>query len=139
MKGLLKRSVSSDPFSIDAALFALRLGVGSMMAFSHGLKKVTGLGTFFDSVARHGLPFPGLLAPAAALSEFVGGLLLALGLFTRSAASFVLITMLVAAFWVHRADPFSKKEMALLYACCTLVLLLAGPGKWSLDAHWRRR
>jgi putative oxidoreductase len=139
MGDLLKRSVLSGPLSLDAALFALRLGVGSMMALSHGLKKVTGLDPFIDSVARHGLPFPGLLAPAAALSEFVGGLLLALGLFTRSAASFVLITMLVAAFWVHRADPFAKKEMALLYACTMIALLLAGPGKWSLDAKWFRR
>jgi putative oxidoreductase len=139
MRDLLKRSVSIEPLHSDAALLVLRLGAGLMMAFGHGIKKVTGLDRFIDSVTRHGLPLPELLAPAAAISELVGGLLLALGLFTRAAASFVLITMLVAAFWVHSADPFGKKEMALLYACTMITLLLAGPGKWSLDAKLFRR
>jgi putative oxidoreductase len=110
-----------------------------MMAFGHGLKKVSELDKFIDSVTRHGLPLPQLLAPLAAVSEFVGGLLIAVGLFTRPAASLLLITMLVAAFWVHSADPFAKKEMALLYASCCITLLLAGPGKWSLDARLGRR
>jgi putative oxidoreductase len=139
MRDLLKRSVSSAPLSVDAALLALRLAVGLMMAGGHGFKKVTDLDTFVASVARHRLPLPELLAPVAALSEFVGGLLIALGLLTRPAASLVLITLLVAAFWVHSADPFAKKEMALLYASCMIALLLTGPGKWSLDAKWFRR
>jgi putative oxidoreductase len=124
---------------VDAALLVLRVAAGLMMAFGHGLKKVSELDKFIDSVTRHGLPLPEVLAPLAALSEFAGGLLIALGLLTRPAASLVLITMLVAAFWVHSADPFAKKEMALLYAGCMITLLLAGPGRWSLDAKWFRR
>eukprot|EP00487_Bulimina_marginata_P002623 TRINITY_DN16041_c0_g1_i1.p1 TRINITY_DN16041_c0_g1~~TRINITY_DN16041_c0_g1_i1.p1 ORF type:complete len:117 (-),score=23.75 TRINITY_DN16041_c0_g1_i1:232-582(-) len=48
-----------------------------------------------------GLPFPELLAALAAGSEFIGGWLLLLGLFTRLTAIPLMITMLVAAFGVH--------------------------------------
>jgi putative oxidoreductase len=52
---------------------------------------------------------------------------------------FVLVTMLVAAFHVHATDPFSKKELALAYATAALAILLAGPGRLSLDARFRKR
>jgi putative oxidoreductase len=41
--------------------------------------------------------------------------------------------MLVAAFIVHLDDPFKRKELALLYLVGFLVVLLMGPGKYSLD------
>ena len=41
--------------------------------------------------------------------------------------------MLVAAFIVHGADPFAKKEKALLYAICFLVIAITGAGKYSID------
>lgn len=104
------------------------------MAFGHGFKKVSDLDAFTAAVAQS-VPFPALLAPAAALSEFFGGLLFAIGLFTRPAALMVMVTMLVAAFHVHAADPFVKKEFALAYAFAALVGLLAGPGRFSLDAR----
>jgi putative oxidoreductase len=42
-------------------------------------------------------------------------------------------TMLVAAFIVHLDDPFKRKELALLYLVGFLIVLLMGPGKYSLD------
>jgi putative oxidoreductase len=47
--------------------------------------------------------------------------------------------MLVAAFIVHGDDPFQKKELALLFLTPFLALLLAGPGRFSLDAVIGRR
>jgi putative oxidoreductase len=41
--------------------------------------------------------------------------------------------MLVAAFIVHLDDPFKRKELALLYLVGFLIVLLMGPGKYSLD------
>jgi putative oxidoreductase len=73
------------------------------------------------------------------LSEVLGGLLLALGLFARPAAACVAVTMLVAAFVVHAGDPFGRRELALAYACVAIGVLLAGPGRYSLDAWWRSR
>ena len=105
------------------------------MAFSHGLGKMSNLDGFASKVAGMGLPAPSLMAFAAAGSELLGGLLLAVGLLTRPAAASVLVTMLVAAFYVHAGDPFGKKEFALAYAAAALVVLIAGPGKLSLDAR----
>jgi putative oxidoreductase len=135
LRRLLRRSVSSHPISLDLGLLLLRLGAGLMLAFGHGLRKINDLGGFTASVARHGLPLPELLGPAAAASEFFGGLLVALGLFTRPSAVFVAITMAVAAFWVNGESPFAKQELALLYGCAALTLVLSGPGAYSVDAR----
>ena len=43
------------------------------------------------------------------------------------------ITMLVAAMVIHGADPFAKKEFALLYFFGFLAITLLGAGKYSLD------
>jgi putative oxidoreductase len=45
----------------------------------------------------------------------------------------LIITMSVAAFVAHGADPFGKKELALLYLVIYLFLLFAGSGKFSID------
>jgi putative oxidoreductase len=75
----------------------------------------------------------------AVFGEVFCPLLLVLGLFTRTAAIPALITMLVAAFVVHGSDPFGDKEGALLFAVPYLVLLLLGPGRYSLDYWWEQR
>ena len=131
----LRRSRSPSPQGADAALLVLRLAFGLGIALGHGLGKIGNLGGFIGNVARQGVPLPEVLGPAAALSELVGGILLAIGLFTRPAAVFVLATMLVAGFHIHAADPFPKKELAFAYAFVSIALLLAGPGRFSLDAR----
>ncbi|MCL1123661.1 HvfX family Cu-binding RiPP maturation protein [Shewanella surugensis] len=56
---------------------------------------------FGNSYWGLGLPFPALLAGVAVATEFIGGLLLIIGLATRLIAIPMMITMLVAAFSVH--------------------------------------
>lgn len=51
----------------------------------------------------------------------------------------LLVTMVVAAFVVHGADPFGKKELALLYGAGALTLMLTGAGRLSIDALVARR
>jgi putative oxidoreductase len=135
MHPFARRLLTPPPGGADYALLALRLSFGLTLAFAHGLGKITGLGNFIGTVARRGIPLPEVFGPAAALSEFAGGILLAIGLFTRPAAAFVLVTMLVAGFYVHAADPFSRKELAFAYAFVAVALILAGPGRFSLDAR----
>jgi putative oxidoreductase len=139
MQNLLYRLTRTSPRSLDAAILIIRLCFGLTLAFAHGASKVANLWSFAGKVAEKGVPLASVLGPAAALSEFVGGLLLAVGLVTRPAAVFVLITMLVAALHFHAADPFSKKELALSYAAVALALLVAGPGRFSVDARLARR
>jgi putative oxidoreductase len=130
---MLRRLARTTPLSADLGLLLLRGWFGLVLAFGHGLSKVGDLGGFSAKVGSIGVPAASLLAPAAALSEFVGGILLAIGLLSRVAAAFVLATMLTAAFFVHARDPFSKQEFALAYAVAALCVLVAGPGRLSLD------
>ena len=88
---------------------------------------------FTEGVAKMGFPMPDVFAWAGALSEFLGGVLIALGLGTRIAASFVFSTMAVAAFIRHASDPFDVKELALLYGTVAMAIVLIGPGRFSLD------
>lgn len=123
---------------LDAGLLLSRLWFGGVLAFAHGLPKMLDLSGFVAGVGRNGMPMPWVMAPVAAMSELVGGLLLALGLWTRLAAIPVAGTMLVAGLWIHRADPFTKRELAFAYAVVALVLMATGPGKLSVDARLER-
>lgn len=122
----------------DFALTLLRVFAGLAMAFGHGLGKLPVSDRFISGVEDLGFPMPFIFAWAAAVSEFLGGLFLALGLFTRPAAFFVGITMAVAAFIRHADDPFGSKEKAILYVFIALVFLLTGSGKYSLDRVIRK-
>lgn len=116
----------------DAGLLVLRVCAGLFMAFGHGLGKMPPSEGLIKSTADLGFPLPTLFAWSAALSEFLGGLLIALGLFTRPAAFFWICTMGTAAFIRHADDPFGTKEKALLYFTLGIFFLLSGGGKYGV-------
>jgi len=83
---------------------------------------------------------PGVFQALAAVSEFFGGLAWILG-FLTPVASFGLLCTMIVAFWTHavvRGDPFVARgasyELALVYLAISLLLILCGPGRLSLDA-----
>jgi putative oxidoreductase len=121
--------------TLNAGLLALRVFMGLAIA-SHGYQKVFGgqVEMLTQGLIKMGMPAPHLLAWLAALSEFAGGLLIALGLGTRIAAFFVFFTMSVAFFKAHAADPWQVKELAYMYGTIALSLILMGGGCYSLDA-----
>lgn len=123
----------------NAGLLILRLFTGLAMAFAHGLHKIPPSQRFVESVGKLGFPIPELFAWAAGCAEFFGGLLLATGLMTRPASFFIAVTMFVAAFMRHAADPFTGKEKALLFGVVAVAFLLIGSGKYGIDALIRRR
>jgi len=117
----------------DFGLLLLRVLFGSMMLFSHGLSKISK----FEQLSTT-FPDPLALGSKASLilaifAEVVCSILLILGLKTRLAAMPLLITMLVAAFIVHAADPWQKQEFGLLYGVTFLALIFTGGGRFSLD------
>lgn len=113
----------------------LRVLMGAGIAY-HGYGKVFGghMAMLVPGVEKMGFPMPEVFAWAAALSEFAGGILIVLGLFTRVAAFFVFCTMSVAWMIAHGADPFQAKELALAYWTISLALMLIGGGQYSFDA-----
>lgn len=122
----------------DLGLLVFRLVVGLSMAIGHGLGKLPPSEGLIGGVTSMGFPMPVLFAWAAALSEFAGGIFIALGLFTRYSSALLGFTMAIAAFVVHGADPFAKKELALMYLASCILLLLVGAGKFSLDRLFRK-
>jgi putative oxidoreductase len=127
---------SGNEALLNLGLLWLRVLMGAGIAY-HGAMKIFGgmMGKLTEGVAGMGFPFPEFFAWSAALAEFAGGLLIVLGLYTRPAALFVLVTMIVAAFFAHAKDPFSAKELALAYGVMAAALLMTGPGRWSIDSH----
>lgn len=117
----------------DVGLLILRVAVSAMM-LNHGWGKLANFGAMAE-----GFSDPLGVGPTASLTltvfaEFFCAIFVMAGFATRAAALPLLITMLVAVVIVHSDDPFSKKEFALLYAVPFLVLMLTGPGRWSVDA-----
>ncbi|PYQ30157.1 MAG: hypothetical protein DMF56_10175 [Acidobacteria bacterium] len=140
-------------FAPDIAALVLRLAAG-LIFIPHGWSKISGkgAGAFAADIAAN-YHIPSILGHLAAWSEFLGAVLLIVGLLTRLDAFLLAATMFVAAFIVQLPDalyevpPGSIKifvalhgiELPLaLFAIC-LSLLLTGGGKFSLDAIVFRR
>ena len=139
---MLKFIISGEEIksrTLNIAMTILRVFAGLGMSFGHGMGKIPVSDRFIEGVANLGRPFPSFFAWAAAISEFLGGILLALGLLTRPSALFLSITMFVAAFLRHADDPFSGKEKALLYMFVFILFLLTGSGEYGTDHVLRRK
>ena len=113
-------------------LLILRIGAGVLM-MTHGWGKVqkifSGDWTFADPIGLG----EGLSLFLAAGAEFVLAGFVALGFTTRLSAAPIVFTMMIAAFVQHADDPFGTKEKAIVYALVFFVLVLTGPGRFSLD------
>lgn len=125
------RDTTSLP--VELALLAARLYAGLAMALAHGVGKLPPSGRFVEGVAALGFPAPLAFAWAAALAESAGGILLAIGLLTRPAALAIAVTMAVAGFLQHAADPFRVKELAFFFLVTALVFAARGGGRFSVD------
>ena len=136
MKKLL--TLSFLPASVDAGLLVLRLLTGASLVWLHGWSKLTGFNAvvqkFPNPLASMGIPTSVALG-LAVFAEVVCAALIVLGLATRLAAFILVINMSVAFFMVHKgalSGPQSG-ELALMYLGGFFAILLAGPGKFSID------
>lgn len=108
----------------------------------HGSTKIAdigGTGQFFASI---GIPAALFFAFVVTLVEFLGGVALILGLFTRWASLLIGIDMLVAFFVVHASNGFfvtnGGYEFVLILLAAAAMFLLHGPGRYSLDHRFFR-
>lgn len=125
----------------DLAPLLIRIPLGAVMVY-HGHGKVFGdMSGFAEGVADLGVPAMAAvpLAWAAALSEFLGGIFVLLGLLTRWASLLIAITMAVAVFRVHWHQGFPKYEFPLVLMGAALALVFWGGGWLSFDRHVIRR
>lgn len=130
----------SRPRLQDLALLILRVS-GLYLAVGHGWAKfsslVTGNGSWVvDFVARLGFPAPTLFAWALGITEFIGGLCIALGFGTRLFAAMAAFAMFVAAFVSSSGTPAPRGldgARIVLFMLFGLGLTILGPGRLSLD------
>ncbi|WP_079173323.1 DoxX family protein [Streptomyces monashensis] len=130
----------------DCGLLLIRLVFGLFMA-GHGSQKVFGLfggpgltatGKGFDALGYH----PGkVFAVIGGLSEFLGGLGLAVGLFTPLAAAALIGVMINAMATVTGAHGLWETNGGVEYSVCIAVVALAvaaiGPGRLAIDRFFR--
>lgn len=127
---------------MDLALLMLRVVVGLLVA-SHGAQKLFGT---FGGPGLHGasgfLHAQGfrparLWAFMGSASEFVGGLLFALGLLNPLGSIGIAAAMLVAITKIHWPKVWVSQggfEYALVMLTAAVAVGIAGPGAFSLDA-----
>ncbi len=137
---LIKQSLA------DVALALLRFAAGSFLLVLHGWAKITAAAgylfaghpwRFVHAVESIGFPMPGFFAVMVALSEFLGGLLFAVGLFTRPAAAAIAITMTVA--FLRHLTTDGRIELPALYLLVAVVFLFSPTNPISLDGKLKIR
>ncbi len=132
MKLLWLNERNDSAVSKDLGLLLLRLVVGAFM-MTHGWAKLSNFSMMSEQ-------FPAMLGMSSKMAlsmivfaEFFASIALILGLLTRLSVIPLIIGMGVAGFVAHGGDPFSVRELPLLYFSVYVVILIAGAGRFSAD------
>jgi putative oxidoreductase len=116
--------------------YALMRIITGLLFLWHGTQKLFGF-----PIPPQGEPAPFILYIAGPI-EWIGGLLVMIGLFTRWAA-FLCSGLMAAAYWMAHGTQalfpiVNRGELAALYAFVFLYIAAQGSGIWSADAALRR-
>ena len=136
MKSVLSYLTTNSNYH-SLGLLLLRIIGGSMMVYNHGWGKITAGPEKWDRLGNALTDFIGIeflstfFGFMAAFSESVCALLIVIGLFTRPASILLLFTMFVAS--MNHIIDGEMPELAIMYFTVTFVIILIGPGKFSLD------
>ena len=138
------RQARGASLTVDAASWTLIRVATGLILMPHGAQKLFGwfggaglAGTAQYFEQNFGL-YPGLLfAVSAGLTEFLGGMFLAIGLLTRLSAAAVVALMAYATFFVHLGNGFfwtaGGYEYPLLWGLVALAFVVRGSGELSVD------
>ena len=127
----------------DVGLLIMRITFGGLMYYNHGHAKLFGgvdrwygLGGALTNLIGFEFlrTFFGLMA---SLSESIFALFIVAGLLTRISSSLLGFTMLIATLF-HLLDG-DFPEMAILYLIFCVLMLVAGPGKYSVDSLYLKK
>jgi putative oxidoreductase len=130
---LQSTATGSTGFQITWAVLRV---VVSLLMIHNGLDKLADVDGFATNVvAKIGFPYPVFFTYCAAYTELIGSILLALGVFTRLNAAFLLLTMIVAVYFHLKVDGLKipPLETASLYATAFLFFCINGGGTFSVD------
>lgn len=137
-----RREITVIPFTLDRAMKLLRV-VAGLLLLGHGAQKLfgafggPGIRGFSGWLSALGLPAPTTFAWFVGLCEFLGGLLLVIGLLSPLPALAITAVMLGAIVVVHWSKGLWAAhggiEFPLVLLAIAFVVGLAGPGRYALD------
>jgi putative oxidoreductase len=122
----------------DLAYLIVRVTAGVML-IPHGWPKVFARGAagVAGMLTNYGIPFAQPFAYLIMGLETIGGILIAIGLFTRPIAALLVIEFLVIIFVAHWSRGYSAGaggiEFPLMWGLILLAIMLRGGGPWSVD------
>jgi putative oxidoreductase len=123
----------------DFGLLLVRLALAAVF-IAHGWQKlqdINGVVGFFGQIS---IPLPGVMAYVVALTEFLGGIAMLVGLWTQLAGCLLAIVMVVAIMQVRFAKGFiGGYEFELTLLLIALGIALAGPGSYSVKGRLNNR
>jgi putative oxidoreductase len=122
----------ANRYGVSLFLLAMRVFVG-MLFMMHGLDKAVNfnilVGNFPDPLGIG--PFATLLL--VVFAELFCAIFFIFGLLYRIIMIPMIIAMAVAFFGIHHSD-MTQGELAFLYFVIFILMYIAGPGRFSLDA-----
>lgn len=123
----------------DLGLLILRLVAGGHLIFmsQDNVFSWARMLHFRDFLLQFGFPLPLLCAVVSVWAQFLGGIALILGLFTRFTAAMIAFNFVVAILAVEVRNPYPAAYPALSLLAVALCLLFSGPGRYSVDVARR--
>jgi len=132
MRRILSTAYTETAFNIG--IFILRASLGVLMCLDYGVSKLTHF-----SELQHSFADPLNLGRRWSLiltivAEVGAAMLIVVGLFTRIAAFILVFEMCIVVFIVQQHQSLSHHESAILYLAGFFMILMVGPGRYSVDA-----
>lgn len=129
------RHFLTDPWMVGTWIVILRVALGMLLVY-HGASKVfEGTVALTEKLTSYGWPLAGFQSFLATYTEFLGGVLLIVGLFTRPAAIMCMGLFSIIVFVFFMNDPFSKKELPVVFLLLSMLVFFFGPGRVSVDHY----
>lgn len=135
---MINKLIGTRPLNANMGILLLRVIFGGFFVYYGYLKIISYyeiLPVFTDYIGIGSK----LSFQLVIFAELVGGFLVLIGFWTRLAVIPIFITMVVVYFIAHAKDPFTVKQIALLYLLLSLVVFILGSGKYSVDALLQKR
>jgi len=140
----MKRLIEALKAQSNVGLLLVRLVAAEVLIVA-GYYKFFGFGLdkLIDNFSGYGIPLPMLSGPFIAALELVGGILLALGLFTRYLGILFTIEFIVATYVKYAIVPppaggYAGSRIDTMLLVVAILLATNGAGRFSLDVKLRR-